>query len=64
MATNERYYVDEYIKIKQQVEALESRGEGESKNCHKLRSILIQHWNRMTAAQQKEIANKYISERT
>ncbi len=64
MASNERYYVNEYIKIKEQIDALEKRGEGESKKCGQLRSILIQNWNKMTAVQQKEIANKYISERT
>jgi len=31
MASNERYYVNEYIKLKQQIDDFESRGDGESK---------------------------------
>jgi len=55
MASNERYYVNEYIKLKQQIDDFESRGDGESKNCHKIRALAIQHWNKMTAAQQKRL---------
>ena len=58
--SDERYFINEYKKYKQQIEELERKGEGESKNCTKLRQMLINVWNKMTPPQQREIAVTYI----
>ena len=62
MATDQKFFFNEYKKFRQQVDELEARGEGESKNCAKLRTMMINVWNKMTPPQQKEIAYMYLPE--
>lgn len=52
-------YKDAWIEQQKEMTKLEIKGEGNSKAAQQIRSKMIQYWNKMTPAQQKDIANKY-----
>ena len=61
--SEEKFYYNEYVEYKTQIEKMEAKGDGDSKACHKLRATAIGFWNKLLPSQQREIAEKYIPER-
>lgn len=60
--TEADYYPSECMKYKDRLALLEKAGQGNGKDATKIRSTLINIWNKCTPEQQKIIAVKYISD--
>jgi hypothetical protein len=58
--SDSKHYFNEYKKVRNSLDLMVKLGDGDSKDAHKVRSILIDYWNKMKPEDQKEIAKIYI----
>jgi len=56
------YWFSEWCKLKEQLSEMESQGRQDA--ASKIRNIMISYWNRLSPTEQKELAERFITERT